>query len=324
MFRVYWNINRNEIHSETPTSTVQRVEGGWWFAEEFENGNRRAFRIIERDVLLNGEIVMELLEPLGDDFIQTPCWKDGSPQPWMMLSDQRQQGSLEECIQLKQLSGQSLMACNTSSQVHSSSPPSAHPSSQEQPEFLVEYLQMVKKGKSVVELQLLPGQRLMACAALEKAMSLPPWVSLVSQKRQKTHEISEIETLWKKYTTSAYRAFSNSASHAQRKPLRQEQWVTPSSQNLQQYSPSRQGPPYPSQGRNQPLFSMPNQQLEEQAPSFVSPKGVQSGSLYPPTLLPETQSLRKTSGHHQGQQRRNQQVHSKAQMKGCLIDLSQS
>jgi len=57
----------------TATRAVERCEGGWWFAETV-GSKRSAFRVLNRTDIKEYECIVEVLEPLPDDFIQTPCW----------------------------------------------------------------------------------------------------------------------------------------------------------------------------------------------------------------------------------------------------------
>jgi len=84
MIRVYVNteidITSTPIESDSCKYMIQTYEGGWWFAEDnLQTDTRSVFQIQDRVVVRNedvdSEIVLEVLKPLDDNFIQQPCWK---------------------------------------------------------------------------------------------------------------------------------------------------------------------------------------------------------------------------------------------------------
>ena len=76
MLRVYWNSNKRVLSEPIQSLLVSRIEGGSWFCEEAAD-SRNAFKVILRKCIYG--MIMEVVEELASDFIQTPCWP-GVPQ----------------------------------------------------------------------------------------------------------------------------------------------------------------------------------------------------------------------------------------------------
>ena len=58
------------------TENVVRVDGGWWFSETTSEG-RHVYTVVDRQLISPG-YVLEFLKPLPEDFVQLPCWEEGS------------------------------------------------------------------------------------------------------------------------------------------------------------------------------------------------------------------------------------------------------
>jgi hypothetical protein len=71
MLRVYWNSNKYDLREPIQSLLVSRIEGGAWFCEETPD-SREAFKVVLRKLI--GGMIMECIEEIGSDFIQTPCW----------------------------------------------------------------------------------------------------------------------------------------------------------------------------------------------------------------------------------------------------------
>lgn len=87
--RVIWKSSSNQIPSkEANQTTVLRTEGGWWFTETFvQSGTCSSWKVLCRQPLQDEGAFVEVLVPLPDSFIQTPCWQDGPPQVWIRQED---------------------------------------------------------------------------------------------------------------------------------------------------------------------------------------------------------------------------------------------
>lgn len=84
----------SSVECTTTMEHIQQWEGGWWFAEdELQSSKRSVFQILDRICPAESTCneVLELLQPLPDDFIQSPCWKGfGEIQIWHLQSSSRQ------------------------------------------------------------------------------------------------------------------------------------------------------------------------------------------------------------------------------------------
>jgi hypothetical protein len=80
MIRIYKKQN-NIIINEEKEKLMNRFDGGSWFSEQYDDGKRKSYKVIQRFSLSDSNCVVELLEPLEDNFIQLPCWQDVSPIP---------------------------------------------------------------------------------------------------------------------------------------------------------------------------------------------------------------------------------------------------
>lgn len=87
--RIIWNPKSYESPSPSAHSEdVLREEGGWWFSETIlSSGTRSCFKVVSRHALDDGTSMIEVLSPLSDTFIATPCWQDGPPQSWARLAN---------------------------------------------------------------------------------------------------------------------------------------------------------------------------------------------------------------------------------------------
>lgn len=85
IIRVFWKSSSVQEPSKE-TESVIRIEGGWWFSETcIQSGVCSAWNVISRQPLQEDGACIEVLVPLPDSFIQTPCWQDGPPQLWSRL-----------------------------------------------------------------------------------------------------------------------------------------------------------------------------------------------------------------------------------------------
>ena len=73
MYRFYWKSDGS--HSGE-TTLVERVEGGSWFAD------LKVWKVLQRYV--ESDIIIEQLEELPQDFIESPCWKQ-EPVFWKLI-----------------------------------------------------------------------------------------------------------------------------------------------------------------------------------------------------------------------------------------------
>lgn len=73
VFRFYWK-STGTYNGET--TTVERVEGGFWFAD------LKVWKVLER--CIDSGIIIEWLEELPEDFVMSPCWKQ-EPQFWKLI-----------------------------------------------------------------------------------------------------------------------------------------------------------------------------------------------------------------------------------------------
>jgi len=99
MLRVYWNSNKHAALEPIHTQFISRIEGGSWFCEESAD-SRAVYRVGHRK--FHSGIIMEHIEELAPDFIQTPCWP-GAPlrrelvrseapwNLWQVLEDESEQ-----------------------------------------------------------------------------------------------------------------------------------------------------------------------------------------------------------------------------------------
>jgi len=91
MIRIYWNTPRSSEETVVFASScnqIQHWEGGWWFAEDdLQSSKRSVFEILDRICPIESSCneVLELLKPLPDNFIHSPCWK-GEDQTWHLHS----------------------------------------------------------------------------------------------------------------------------------------------------------------------------------------------------------------------------------------------
>jgi hypothetical protein len=107
--RIYLNLKEYDTEyfqtiQSTYTKYIRRLEGGWWFTEEIESSpetnfeKRNAYEVIDRILFENtqdSDTIIEILNRLPDDFIQTPCWEEAGPsQVWKQIV-QQDQSSLE-------------------------------------------------------------------------------------------------------------------------------------------------------------------------------------------------------------------------------------
>jgi hypothetical protein len=115
-----YDTNYFQTIQSTYTKYIRRLEGGWWFTEEIESSpdtnleKRNAYEVIDRILFENNQdtnqnmnqdmnqnmnlehtTVIEILNRLPDDFIQTPCWEEAGPsQVWKQIV-QHDRSSLE-------------------------------------------------------------------------------------------------------------------------------------------------------------------------------------------------------------------------------------
>ncbi len=88
--RIIWKpVTPMSSEGSQTTDMILRTEGGWWFSETNMNtGDCVCYKVTSRISLDDGRAVCEVLSPLPDSFLTTPCWQDGPPQPWI----RRQEG----------------------------------------------------------------------------------------------------------------------------------------------------------------------------------------------------------------------------------------
>lgn len=63
-----------------------RYDGGHWFCEEYESGERKSYKVIQRIALSDSDdskSILEILESLDDNFIQLPCWQNVIQEPFL-------------------------------------------------------------------------------------------------------------------------------------------------------------------------------------------------------------------------------------------------
>lgn len=66
------------------TEQMFRTEGGWWFSEtNVVSGKCLCYKVETRLSLDEGRALCEVVSPLPDTFIASPCWQDGPPQTWI-------------------------------------------------------------------------------------------------------------------------------------------------------------------------------------------------------------------------------------------------
>jgi hypothetical protein len=72
MLRIYTNVK----NIDSPNNILKRYDGGDWFSEEYEDGERKSYNVFQRNALSDSETILEFLEELDDNFMQLPCWLD--------------------------------------------------------------------------------------------------------------------------------------------------------------------------------------------------------------------------------------------------------
>jgi len=77
MFRFYWKTTGDHVFSET--TQVERVEGGSWFSD------LKVWKVLERHI--ESGIIIEQLEELPEDFVESPCWKQEACEWKLIQSD---------------------------------------------------------------------------------------------------------------------------------------------------------------------------------------------------------------------------------------------
>jgi hypothetical protein len=246
ILRIIWKSESYEsLPSPGHTEDVSREEGGWWFSETFSSsGERSCYKVISRKSFDGGASMIEVLSPLPDTFIATPCWQDGPPQPWVRLQDGWQ---LPSGLHVIQFQGTQL------------------PSGLQVPEYMRNEAQSILHSILTDESRVSKGLSDLSKPALQGS----------TQK-----EVSPL----------------------QKKPLHE------SSDGTHHSYPSVPKGPYQGQ------VQLP----ESRCLASASPKGVQTGSLCPPRLLPDGQPPR-TKGHHpRGRHGPPSRAHQVSQV--CLID----
>lgn len=78
MIRIYIKGFFKELES-----CCARYDGGHWFCEEYESGERKSYKVIQRIALSDSKSIFEVLEPLDDNFIQLPCWQNVIQEPFL-------------------------------------------------------------------------------------------------------------------------------------------------------------------------------------------------------------------------------------------------
>lgn len=86
MIRIYKKQNNITINEENEIN-ILRCDGGSWYSEQFQDGQRKSYKVIQRITLSDSTSIIEVLEPLEDDFIQLPCWQDEFPIHVQKLQD---------------------------------------------------------------------------------------------------------------------------------------------------------------------------------------------------------------------------------------------
>lgn len=78
MIRIYKKQCNIKINEKDETN-IMRCDGGSWFSEQYNDGQRKSYKVIQRIILSDSKSIFEVLEPLEDNFIQLPCWQNEFP-----------------------------------------------------------------------------------------------------------------------------------------------------------------------------------------------------------------------------------------------------
>jgi len=264
MIRIYWSIPSSIDGYNSTKNSIQHCEGGWWFAETI-GSTRSAFRILDRIPIEPHDCIIEVLEPLADDFVETPCWLD-STKDWKTLT-------FQDCPQL----------------------------------ILQEQVLQEQQQSRLLRLSF-PLEQM--SLALSQPMVLQHLGNLSTSLHETIHKIH-----LKSYSL----------------PVLQEQSLKQHPQHLvQKEEPvvqrihTRQaslGEKVSQKG----VSAQHSSQLSIADPFFAEKKGIQTGALCLPMILPEKQAPRKTKHHRKGQQIPPHKMHHKEiVLTKCLINLRES
>lgn len=86
MLRIYWNSKRRDAMGDS--CRMVRTDGGGWFSEESESF-RSVYKVITRKnkIEIDSHMLMEVLEEVSPDFIQSPCWQGAPLQRQLVRSE---------------------------------------------------------------------------------------------------------------------------------------------------------------------------------------------------------------------------------------------
>jgi hypothetical protein len=315
MIRIYWNDNvLSPAYKEyqQQSKTIDRWEGGWWFAEEEQRQddssiNRSAFQVVDRITLENDttcasgsqsasactktNLVIEVLKNLPSDFVQTPCWKEPKlPMLWKQL-EVRDSATLyllhQEVVEQDQQVGQ-------------------QDQQEREQEGQQEGQERQQERQHLFQVSFLMDMEL---------SSLPSLVlEHLNNYSTKLHAI--VPYIQQKLCSKTYlHLHSSKHSEVHAKPL--EESVQQTIQDSQVSPEVRASLPK--------SVSLPSSQLSKSTPSSAAPKGIQTGLLCQPKILPEKQSPRKSTVHPKVQRKPPSQNRRKTgQPMKCLIQLSET